>query len=164
MTVWTVWEHDRHEGDERALRARLVPDRFSWLAALSPPLWLLARGMGLALLAFAVVATTLVVAAGLVLGPAMALSTALVLMVWFGFEARAVERWSLARRGWSMVAVVEGKRFDQAERRWLAGREPDATLLRAPTGGARATPPVGAAGPWGGSVPPVLGVMPEGPR
>jgi hypothetical protein len=72
------------------------------------------------------------------------------LTVWFGFEARSLWRWSLARRGWTLMAVVEGRRFRNAERRYFADRP----VVRAPL----------APAAWREGEPEVLGVFPEPAR
>lgn len=156
MTIWTVWEHDRFDDDARALRARFVRDSFSLAACLVPPLWLIANGMAVVLVAFCALFGGAVAAAAMLLGPTAAAWTAGLLMLWFGFEARGLKRWSLARRGWTMTGVVEARRFRTAERRYFASRQDDAASAYVPSRQARS---------WGGpSDPSVLGVMPESAR
>lgn len=122
MGIWTVWENARH-GEAAPLKARFVKDSFSWAAFLFAPFWLLANGMVAAFVALAVVAA----AAGFAaqhfgLAPEAVAAGGAVALLWFGFEARGLRRWSLARRGWAMTAVVEARRFRNAERRYLETR------------------------------------------
>jgi hypothetical protein len=171
--MWTVWEHDRFGEVERVEKARFVRDGFSWLAFLFSPLWLLANGMIVVLVAYLAVSAAAAVAVDRTLGTEMAVVVSVALALWLGFEARALRRWSLARRGWTMTAVVEGKRFETAERRYVSARLAERSAAR-PTPPGSATPPPlppGAGGPrpsspqpWGAPASPVIGVFPEGTR
>ena len=40
--------------------------------------------------------------------------------LWFGLEATSLRRWTLARHGFALVDVVEGRTLDEAERRYFA--------------------------------------------
>lgn len=174
MAIWTVWEHDRYDDDERLERAVFVRDGFAWLAFLVPPLWLLANGMIVVFLLFAVVAGGVVVGLGEVLGEPLAALASFAFAVWFGFEARALRRWALARRGWTMTGVVEAKDFRGAERRYftsrLAERAAPPKGPAAPPSGPATPPPLprgygaGRTAPWGAPSSQVLGVFPEGSR
>ena len=165
MAVWTVWEHGRYE--DPAVEARFVRDAFAWWAAILGPLWALFQGMPLVFLAAAVLETALVGLSFATLGEAMASWTFVLFSLWFGFEARALRRWALARRGWTMTAVVTARRFADAERRYFAGRDhiPPDILPPGPSATPSPPPPPAPApqrtGPWGASV---IGVMPEGVR
>jgi len=176
MGIWTVWEHDRYDEDERIEKAVFVRDGFSWLAFLLPPLWLLANGMILVLIAFVVAAGAVVVAVENTLGAELASLASFATALWFGFEARALRRWSLHRRGWTMTAVVEGKHFPGAERRYVASRLEERAAPPSSDPGSASPPPLppsaggpsrGASAPgepWGAPASPVLGVFPERTR
>ena len=166
MAVWTVWEHARF-GDP-AVKARFVRDAFSWWAALLGPLWALLQGMPLVFLVMGAVQMALMVAAYLTLGEPMGAWAYVLFSLWFGFEARAMRRWALKRRGWTMTAVVTAKRYPDAERRYFVGRDdippdtlpgPAASFTPPPAPGGHT--PGSETGPWGA---PVIGVMPEGVR
>ncbi|MEM9220953.1 MAG: DUF2628 domain-containing protein [Pseudomonadota bacterium] len=158
MAVWTVWEHDKFTGDQRAERAIFVRDSFSFFAFLFGPLWLLSHGMFVVLIAYLVVFGAANGAAVAFLGENAAGSVSLLLTLWFGFEARSLRRWALARRGWQLVAVVEGRRFETAERRYYNDR------FAPPPPPSKPNPQTPYA-PWGTRpTPPVLGLFPEGPR
>lgn len=166
MAVWTIWEHAKF--DDPAKEARFVRDSFSGWAVLLGPVWPLLNGMWLVTLAAIGVEAALVALASAISTPWVVTALYIAVAVWFGFEARALKRWSLSRRGWRMTAVVEGQTFREAERRYFAGRAdlpPDVLPHRvAPGGGGK--PPQGSApglesGPWGA---PVIGVMPESER
>ena len=160
MATWTVWEHDRYEPDLRkAERAVFVRDGFSCLATLFGPLWLLAHRMVLVLIAYLVVMGAANVAAADQLGEDALFYVSALLTLWFGFEATALRRWSLARRGWRLVAVVEARRRIDAERRYYENR--DETDI--PRAGPPPLPPT--VQPWGAvQPPPVLGLFPDRPR
>jgi hypothetical protein len=107
-------------------RLVFVREGFSWLAFLFPVLWLLWHRMWLPLLGYLLV--VLLFRFG---GDAFGVSemgmtlAALMAQLLFGFEANALRRWSLVRKGWSMQAVVEGRNHLAAEVRalglWLEG-------------------------------------------
>jgi hypothetical protein len=120
--IWTVWER-QNDGEAAAVNATFVRDSFSWLAFLAPPLWLIANRMLVVFVALGL----RVFAAGFAVretgaGPEILAAAAPVLMLWFGFEARALKRWSLRRRGWTMTGVVEARRLRNAERRYFTER------------------------------------------
>jgi len=136
MAIYTVHARSTSEsGDpsgavEAGLDARFVRDGFSWGAFLFGGLWLLFRGLWLAL----VVYVALLLGLGLVFdrfgaggGPMAAFI--LLAHLWFGFEGRSMVAEKLTRRGMPAVAVVEAGRQDDAERRYfsalaLRGRAP----------------------------------------
>lgn len=100
----------------------LVPEGFSLLAALLPALWFLAQRMWLVLVLY----LALVVLAGLLL-PAVLLPWLMVAtQVLIGLQAQDLRRWSLARQGLPVAAVVLGDNADAALLRALSAR-PDLT-------------------------------------
>lgn len=146
MATFTVWEHDRF-GEDRAARAVFVHDGFSWLAFLFPPLWLLAHRMIVVLIVLGLAVAAIAGAADAALGEDNAALVIVPLLVWFGLEANGLRRWSLARRGYELTAVVEAARRIEAEARYFAEREE------------------GAVGPAPAAAPPsVLGLFPEPER
>lgn len=159
MAIWTVWEHDGYEPQQRAERTLFVRDAFAWTAFLAPPLWMLANRMWLPFLVLSAVGAGLVWVVAAALGAGLAALVALALMVWFGAEARGLKRWSLARRGWRLVAIVEARRLLQAERRYFTARAGEGAPppgRPAPLGASFAVPLVGTSD--------VLGVFPESAR
>lgn len=149
MAIWTVWESERH-GAERAERAVFVKDGFSWLALLFGPFWLLWHRMWVVVLGYAVVLVGIPALVERLAGDDVAGIVGFGLAVWFAFEARALRRWSLARRGYTLMAVVEGRRFRNAERRYYSERPFTAAPL---------TP-----SHWRSDEPEVIGVFPEPAR
>jgi hypothetical protein len=101
-------------GTRPARMPKLVPEGFSLLAALLPPVWLLLHRQWLALaiwLPLAVLAALLLPAAAL----AVAVPAAHLLL---GLQAQDIRRWTLARRGRPVSGVV-------------VARDAEAALLRA---------------------------------
>ncbi len=113
-----------------ALKARSIAPRgcdssrrdSRWGAALIPPVWLAAKGEWIALAAYVAAATLL----GTILAAldAEAGWVALIFLaahVVLGFEAGAIERWSLARGGWREIGLVSGRTREECERRFFEG-------------------------------------------
>ena len=89
MGVWTV--QVRPPAGERAPKALLVRDGFSWGALLVPTVWFLSNG----LIALAVMHLALVVAIGALLPAAAAPFAIMGLQLFIGFEARSLQSWWL---------------------------------------------------------------------
>lgn len=75
-----------------------IPEKFSWLAAVLPPVFLLAHGLWLETLAFVLGVVALVVISGFVGGVAGLLY--LLGALWLGFAAPSLRRQGLVWRGW----------------------------------------------------------------
>lgn len=93
MTLYSVYARN-------AGAPRVVADRFSWLAALLPPVYALAHGLWLVLLGW-VVAVVGLAMLGQWIGEDAAAGLYILAAVLFGFEAPALRGTKLARRGWS---------------------------------------------------------------
>ncbi|WP_428645639.1 DUF2628 domain-containing protein [Roseibium sp.] len=112
-------EYENLAGDPRQTdRLAFVPDRFSFAAFFFSVLWLLFHRMWLVLLGY--LAVTLVIelialSAGEVAMAVISVTIALL----FGFEAQALRRWSLERKGWRTVALVEASNRQEAELRFI---------------------------------------------
>jgi hypothetical protein len=94
-----------------------VKDGFSLWAAVVPLLWLLFNRMWIPLLGY--LALTIGFSAltrGLGLSDAAVFPAALALGLLIGFEANALRRWSLERKGYRMVAIGVGATRDECER------------------------------------------------
>ena len=76
-----------------------VPEKFSWLAAILPPVFLLAHGLWLELVAWCGAILALLVLAGFVGGDVAALLY-LLGAIWLGFAAPGFRRHALQWRGW----------------------------------------------------------------
>lgn len=146
-------------------RFRLVRDGLSVWAMILWPFWFLAKRLWLG--ALGVYAIWVILNVGLYLlgvQPALAaLSWGLFLLL-IGLEAHSIERWTLARRGWTEVGVTVAGNAGEAEERAvtaLAGENhaaPPAAVRRAqPAAPAQAVPVRPAESQ-------VLGLFPEGRR
>ena len=117
MTLYSIFERETP-----ALAApAAVPEKFSWLAALLPPLFGLLHGLWVETLVFGL-AVALLVLASLWLGPAAGLGLYLLLALLIGFEASAIRRAALLRRGWAYRAEFFAPDGDLAQTQWLASR------------------------------------------
>jgi len=119
MTTWTV--HAREADLAAAVvgdRLKILPERFSWGAALVPFVWSLWNRLWLVFLFWlvATVAIELVDArASDVVGGVLSFA----FLVWFALVAQDLHRWTLERRGWRLVAVVEARNRPEAEARFV---------------------------------------------
>jgi hypothetical protein len=149
MTLYTVHAPPTPDGvavDPSELV--FVKDGFSWPALFIPPIWLVWHRLWLTLLIWVVAVVVLSILSGLAGSDA---STAVMILFafWFALEANGFRRWTLERRGYVLIGVVEGRTVVEAERRFFAE-----------AGDARAEPvppalaPVQA--PWPSVPPPVL--------
>jgi hypothetical protein len=129
MRTFTVHEPPGSQGDrlERAEALVFVKDGFSWPAAILTPFWMIANRLWLALLFYLgglALAQGAVWATGLAQQPASWLMLGLHLVI--GFEADAIRRWALRRRGYAMIGSVSGPTTEDCERRffddWLKGQ------------------------------------------
>lgn len=138
MLVFTIFEPPNAAPDrlERAERLAFIKDGFTFGAFLLGPLWLAANGLWQALIGY------IVGVGGLVAGlDALGVSDTwiglvlLAIQLGLGFEADALQRWSLMRRGWQLVGTVSGTSRLDCERRffdaWLASQP----ILAQPTPG-----------------------------
>ena len=122
MVVYTVHEPPKPLADtlERAERLVFIKDRFHWLAAIFPAIWLLVKAMWWELIAYVVLMSALI---GILefLGTTQEAIGIFVIIVQivFGFEAGALYRASLARRGWTTVGTVAGRNAAECERRFF---------------------------------------------
>lgn len=122
--VCSVHERQDHAANVllRADELIFLREGFSWPVAILPPVALLTRGSWVALAAYVVLASLALYALSLAgAEPAWSLLALVVLGVIFGFEASALERWTLARRGWDEVGVVSGADEAECERRFFDG-------------------------------------------
>lgn len=134
--VFTVHEPPRPPLDriERAEVLEFVRDGFSAFAAAIPPLWMAVNRLWLALLLY------LLVSLGASLGLAMlGVDKTLIGLInlaantVIGFEASALQRWTLARREWAEIGTVVGRNRAECERRFFDGWLDTQPLLRRPS-------------------------------
>ena len=96
MTLYAIF--DPRPG--MAALPEAVPEKFSWLAALLPPVFFIRHGLWLELLAYGLKLAALVLLAPLIGGDAACLLYGLV-AIWLGFAAPGFRRHALIWRGWS---------------------------------------------------------------
>lgn len=115
MTLYAVFDRDAKEAPA------VVADRFSWFAALLPPVYALVHALWLELVVF-VIAAVLLSAAASAIGDDAAFWIYVVLALWFGFEAPSLRASALRRRGWRHRADVVATSEDAAQIEGIRGR------------------------------------------
>ena len=136
MRVYTVHEPADPPADrvDRAEALRFVREGFTWTAALFAPLWMVARGLWLALVVYLVGVTALgALAVAVGLSDEIRTVMFLALHVLIGFEADQIERWTLTRNGWQMIGSITGENAVDCERRFLDVWLPGEPMLRPET-------------------------------
>jgi hypothetical protein len=113
---------------EAALLARavFVREGFSWGAFFFGPLWLIWRGLWIALIVWLVIVIALSVASAVYLSGQAQFFVSLAIALFLGLEGNKLRRAELARRGTRFVDVVTAASRDAAEQifftRWLNER------------------------------------------
>jgi hypothetical protein len=121
VVTYTVYEppHASANRLESAEQLVFVKDGYTIIAALLPPIWLLAKRMWLEFVLY-VSGSVLLVWALTSLGAAeLGNALLLIIQIVFGFEAGALYGASLERRGWRLVGTVTGRGQEDSERRFL---------------------------------------------
>jgi hypothetical protein len=120
MKIYTAHSRSPLSGDPARDTDGLVfvKDGFSIWAAVFPLLWFLANRMWLPLLGYLALSIGVsFLAQGLGLSDGAVFPIALALGLLIGFEANTLRRWSLSRKGYSIVAIGSGATRDECERR-----------------------------------------------
>jgi hypothetical protein len=162
MAIYTVHAPARvnaPEADPMALA--FVKEGFNWPALFFPAIWLLVRRMWLVFVLYVAAAVILGVAtqaaARFVIG---AISVGFAFL--FALEANSLRRWTLARGGWRMIGVAEGRNQLEAERRFysrlLAEDAAPKAAPAAPPPPSRMPPPA----PSSDTGMPIVGLFPQG--
>jgi hypothetical protein len=164
MSVYTV--HEPPIGTAgvmpNAERFVFVRDGFSFWAFIASPLWMLYHRMWLVLLGYVLLMAVLISAlAALDASHAALVVVGLLIALLIGLEASTLRRFTLWRRGWRNVGVVNGHDVEDAERRFF-----DAWLGRTPAQRDNAAkppplPPSVPNTPRPQQPPDVLGLFPE---
>lgn len=123
MPTFTVHQPPPRKGESVAGPERFVfvRDGFHFWAFVLAPLWLLLRGLWLALIGYLILNAALgalLVAAGA--SSSVKFFTGFLVALLFGFEAPSLRRWTLARRGWKTLGFVVADKAEMAERRFFA--------------------------------------------
>ena len=120
MTLYSIFERQDPEPAGAAAPAA-VAEKFSWLAGLLPPVFMLLNGLWLALLGYLLAVVALYFAAGWV-GAGSAVLLYLLLAVFLGFEGHNFRRGALRRRGFVHRAELVASAADRAQLVWLQRR------------------------------------------
>jgi Protein of unknown function (DUF2628) len=115
MAIFTV-----HIKDNDTQGAMFIKDGFCWGAFVLGPIWLLSKKLWLAFFAFIAV-SVIIGLAGLKFGvhPSALSVISLLLSFLLGLEAANLQRWKMGRQKFEPVAVVQGTKQDDAERRFF---------------------------------------------
>jgi hypothetical protein len=121
VTLYSVFERSMPRPGADPAPA-IVGDKFSWPAALLPPVFLLWHGLWLALLGFAAALALIVVASILWIGGGAGFWLYVLLAIFFGFEAPGMRRAGLARKGFAYRGEHIAPAADLAQLGWLQRR------------------------------------------
>lgn len=118
MRVYTVHAPMRdYRGETAQAEGTIfVRDGFSFWALLFPLIWFLLNRMWLVTLGYLVYTAVVVAIIEFYPESEVALGAATILIsIWIGFEANALHRWSLRRKGYVDRGVVAGRNLTEAE-------------------------------------------------
>ncbi len=144
MTIYTVHAPARvnaPEADPMALT--FVKEGFNWPALFFPVIWLIVRRMWLVLVLY-LLAAALLGATSMAVAEYAVVAASMAFAFLFALEANSLRRWTLARNGWRMIGVAEGRDQLEAERRFfdrLVADVPAAAPVAAPPPPPRMPPP-----------------------
>jgi hypothetical protein len=139
MAIYTVMAPRVPAAGERGaidpMAVAFVKEGFSWPAFFFAEIWLVVSRMWLVLVLYVVVFAALAYL-GDWIGAALAGAALVLGHFLFALEGNQLKRWTLARRGYQVVDIVEGRREEEAEVRFFQ-RAGD----RVATGSAPPAPP-----------------------
>ena len=115
MTTYAVFDKDAMPVPA------VVPERFSWFAALLPPVFAIVYGLWLELFVY-VIGLVLLDRASDLIGGAASFWIYVLAAIWIGFEAPALRRSGLGRKGWRYRGDVIAGGDDLARLAGLASR------------------------------------------
>lgn len=149
MTVYTVHASAAEDdvGHIDPNDVVVVKEGFCWPALFFAVIWMIVRRMWIVLIAYLIVAAILSLLDRWLPGATLPVLT-MAGAFWFALEANQLRRWTLERRGYRLVAVVEARDRLEAERRFFASSaeivldRPD--LHRTPPSSPAALPPPAA--------------------
>jgi hypothetical protein len=113
VTLYSVFERSSDPAPA------VIPETFSWFAALLPPVFALVHGLWLALLAYVIFVVVLGVA-GLYLGAEAVTWLYVLAAILIGFEAPGFRRAKLKAQGWTWQAELVAGAEDLAQTEWLS--------------------------------------------
>jgi hypothetical protein len=154
MAIYTVHVPPVRGGAEEPdpLRFAFVKEGWCWPALFFALPWLLFRRMWLVAIGYLVVFGALAALDSRLGGPvtSLAVSAAVLFVV---LEGNQLRRWTLRRRGYSMVGVVEGRNVEEAEIRYFTGA---GSTAQAPLSAAPETAPAETASAPAGQPQPIV--------
>lgn len=112
MTIYSVFERPNE------IAPTVVPEKFSWFAALLPPVYALYHGLWFGLLLY-IVKVAAIIVASLWLGGEAGFWLYVLMAILIGFEAAGFRRAKLKAKGWSYRSDVVAGAADLAQRDWL---------------------------------------------
>jgi hypothetical protein len=115
MTTYAVFDRDAKEAPA------VVPERFSWFAAILPPIYALVHGLWLELVGY-IVAVVLLSLASNTIGDGAAFWVYVLFAIWLGFEAPSFRKSALKGRGWRYRTDVIAAGADLAELEGMKSR------------------------------------------
>lgn len=115
MTLYSVFDRRQNEAPQ------VVPDQFSWFAALLPPIYGLAHRLWLMTLLWIVLVVGIVLL-GRVIGEDVGFWLYVLLAILWGFEAPGMRRRALRRRGYIYRSELIAGAADLAEVEWMKRR------------------------------------------
>ncbi len=166
MVTFTAHERDSGAQDiaARAEAILFVKEGFAWLALFFSLLWLIYHRMWIVLTGF--VASIVLLAAGVVytgLEDDAAIISTIALSAVFALQANDLRRWSLARRGYQLVELVNGRDRGECEQKfftsWLASQGAQAQVAPKAVKHANPAPATPDKNPSGGEE--IIGLFPE---
>jgi len=117
MTLYSIFEKPAVKGPAESPLA--VPERFSWFAALLPPLFALRHGLWLVLVVWVALLAILIVLAPII-GEDTAFWAYVLAALFIGLEAPAMRRDALESRGWEWRGDLIAAGEDLAQRDYLS--------------------------------------------
>jgi len=123
MSIYTVLAPRTPDSAPDPTAFVFVKDGFCWPALFIPAIWMIFRRLWLVLILYLAAAVIFGIFAGMVAGMA-ALTIFLLARFLVALEANGLRRWTLERRGFALIAVVEARNAREAEIRFFADWEP----------------------------------------
>lgn len=148
VITFTVHEPPNHSSDriDRAEALEFVRDGFTYSAAALAPVWLIAKQQWLAFVIYLVAITTMLLGlAAIDARPEAFLLVSSALNLLVGFEADTIQRWTLARSGYTMLGTVSGRTQLECERNFLDDWLPQQPVISGSSTGGTAGTLAGAA-------------------
>ncbi len=127
MRIYTVHERPYWQTSETEAIGHpvtLVREGFNWFALVLPLIWALWHRHWLVTGVLAGVAVVFNLAVTLLeLGEPYITILGGGLLLWLGFEANDIRRWSMRRAGWRDLGIISGRNRDEAEWRYHDARQ-----------------------------------------